>query len=431
MNSKPALNMTIRRPDAAWQWNCRSRVSSVDMVRPTRTVAVAAVALLLVGLPWLADARVSDVWYIGLEADMSSGTAEAGQAIKRGTELAIEEINAAGGLLGRSLKLLVRDNRGNPARGVDNILEYGAIEDVIAVMGGLHTPVLLPELPLLHEHALITLVPWAAGTAVVDNGYSPNFVFRVSVRDELAGGVMIEEGLRRGCSCFGLLLERTGWGRSNEQAIHASVSGHETAVVAGTNWFDWGAVDLIASVQDLYEKGADCLVLVANPREGKLAIDAASRYGLQKGITPVVLSHWGITGGGVRFYESVSHLLDQVDLSFIQSFSFFNPRYPEKAQRFFEKYASRYPNITGLKDIHSAPGTAQAYDLVHLLALAVTQAQTTDSESVLHALENLPPHDGLIKRYEPAFTSQRHDALGINSLEMYRYRGDGAIVPVR
>ena len=72
--------------------------------------------------------------------------------IRRGAHIAIEEINRNGGVLGRKLQLEVRDHRGNPARGVDNILEFSAMQNVIAVLGGLHTPVAMQELKTIHQH---------------------------------------------------------------------------------------------------------------------------------------------------------------------------------------------------------------------------------------------------------------------------------------
>ena len=150
---------------------------------------------------------------IGLDADMTSGSAQSGLAIRRGVVLALDEINAAGGLLGRPVELIVRDHRGNPDRGVDNIVEFAEMSDVLAVVGGLHTPVALRELKTIHDQQMIYLGPWAAGTPIVQNEYSPNFVFRVSVRDEYAGGFLVDRALERGLSKIGLLLERTGWGR--------------------------------------------------------------------------------------------------------------------------------------------------------------------------------------------------------------------------
>jgi len=98
---------------------------------------------------------------IGLDADMSSGNAEAGEAIRRGIVLALDELHRAGGLLGRPLQLVVRDHQGNPARGVDNMEAFARMDNLVAVVGGIHSPVALAELETVHRHRLIFLVPWA------------------------------------------------------------------------------------------------------------------------------------------------------------------------------------------------------------------------------------------------------------------------------
>ena len=161
----------------------------------------------------------SDSVILGLDADMTSGSAASGEAIRRGALLAIEQINKDGGLAGRKVELVVRDHRGNPDRGVDNILEFSTMPNLLAVVGGIHTPVALQELKTIHEKKVLYLGPWAAGTGVVANGYEPNYVYRVSVRDEYAGGFLVDQSLERGFTRLGLLLERTGWGRSNFKAM--------------------------------------------------------------------------------------------------------------------------------------------------------------------------------------------------------------------
>ena len=55
---------------------------------------------------------------IGLSAAVSGGSAASGEAIKRGLQIAIDEINAKGGVLGKKVELLVRDDESNPAKGV-------------------------------------------------------------------------------------------------------------------------------------------------------------------------------------------------------------------------------------------------------------------------------------------------------------------------
>ena len=205
--------------------------------------------------------------YIGLDADMSAVAKGGGIAIQRGAEIAIDEINQTGGLLGHKLALIVKDHRGNPARGIANINDYAKHENLLAILGGVHTPVALKELPEIHKYNLIYLDPWAAGTAIVDNNFKPNYVFRVSVRDKEAGKVFINYAKQIGVSKIGLLLEQTAWGRSNEKSIteFSSKSGVE---ILGTQWFNWGQKSFEQEISDLKKLGIDSIILVANTPEG-------------------------------------------------------------------------------------------------------------------------------------------------------------------
>ncbi|NQV85231.1 MAG: ABC transporter substrate-binding protein [Rhodospirillales bacterium] len=279
---------------------------------------------------------------IGLDADMSSGAAEGGKSIQRGAELAIREINDNGGVLGRKMELVVRDHRGNPARGKDNILEFAELKNLVAVLGGIHTPVAPHELKDIHENKLIYLSPWAAGTPIVDNGFKPNFVFRVSVRDALAGGFMVDHAIKSGYNKLGLLFERTGWGRSNERAVKTALA-NLGMKPAGLEWFNWGVVDLTDEMERLSQKGAEVIILVANPREGGIAVSSMVARPETKRLP--IISHWGISGG--NFYADHKEHLKKVKLSFLQTFSFLRPPVPERARSFFEAYQRNYQKRSG------------------------------------------------------------------------------------
>lgn len=365
---------------------------------------------------------------IGLDADLSSGSARSGESIQRGAQLAIDEINQQGGVLGRSLKLLVKDHRGNPQRGVDNVLELSAMDNVVAILSGLHTPVAMKELKVVHQNKIPFLVPWAAGTPVVKNGYQPNYVFRVSARDEYVGGFLVQQALKQGYRSIGLLLERTGWGRSNEKAMRAALSEQGLSPVA-VEWFHWGETRMDAPLQKMGESGAELILLVANAPEGKSVIRAMAALP-QSERTPII-SHWGITGG--TFYDDVKDQLHQIDLQFLQTYSFLQPYDDEVADRVITQYCQRY-GCSDLADparaIFAPVGTAHAYDLVHLLAKAIQQAGSAKRGAVRNALENIPAHKGLVRDYTPPFTERRHDALEITDFKLSQYASDGVITPI-
>jgi len=361
---------------------------------------------------------------IGLDADMSSGSARSGEAIRRGAILAIEEINNNGGVLGKPLKLVVRDHRGNPARGIDNMEAFSKMKNMVAVMGGLHTPVAMTELKTIHKQKIIYLCPWAAGTPVIANGFSPNYAFRVSVRDEYAGGFLIKKAIEKGYKRPALLLEQTGWGISNNKAMSNAISslGLETAKVL---WFNWGARDLTEQIKSAKAAGADVIMLVANAPEGAACIDSMAR--LPENARLPIYSHWGITGG--NFYQKVKKSLLKVDLVFLQTYSFLDPPYPDRAKKLFSAYGKKFPEVRSAKEIFSPVGTAHSYDLVHLIALAVKNAGSTSRPKIRDALEQIKTYKGLVKTYNPPFSPDRHDALNEKDFRIARYDADGHIVP--
>lgn len=362
---------------------------------------------------------------VGLDADMSSGASLGGEAIRLGAVLAMDDINSRGGVLGRPLKLVIRDHRGIPARGVDNMEDFAKMDGLVAVLGGSHTPVALAELETIHRNKILYLGPWAAGTPIVANKYRPNFVFRVSVRDEHAGGFLIGAARDRGFKKPGLLLWRTGWGRSNEKAMKAAMS-RIGMTFAGVQWFNTGQQDMTQQINALAASGADVIMLVAGPADGLVAIRNIAEMP-EKSRLPVI-SHWGITGGD--FFRHASREIANVDLSFLQTISFFRPPFPDRARRLYKAYCAKFGPCESVADLRAPVGTAHAYDLVQMLGMAIEKAGSTDRGKIRAAMESLGRYEGLMRNYDPPFTAKRHDALDASDFNLCRYDHNGVIVPV-
>jgi branched-chain amino acid transport system substrate-binding protein len=142
------------------------------------------------------------------------------------------------------------------------------------------------------------------------------------------------------------------------------------------------------------------------------------------GWTAPVVSHWGISGG--RFPELAGPTAG--DAHFIQTYSFFGKQGPV-GERVLAALMKKYPQIKGPQDVFAPVGTANAYDAMHILALGIAQAGSTDGDAVRAALEDLKtPYEGLIKTYKQPFTAENHDALGSDDYIMVHYEGD-KIVP--
>lgn len=362
---------------------------------------------------------------IGLDADMSSIAAQGGEAIKRGALIAIHELNQNGGVLGRQFELRVKDHRGNPARGIDNIDDFAMDSNVVAILGGVHTPVALRELDSIHRNSIPYLDPWAAGTPIIDNGFEPNFAFRLSVRDQYAGPFLIEQALKRGYSKPALLLEQTPWGKSNHKAMTEAIQANSMEA-APVEWFNWGVDDLMPQIDALRKANADVILLVANAPEGAVLIKNLAALPEEQRIP--VISHWGIIGGD--FPAVAGSALEKVQLSFLQTFSFFNPPDRERADQVLQHHCELF-DVCDAADITASVGLAHAYDLVHILKRAIELAGGTDRALVRDALEKVQGYPGLTRHLSQPFTPTRHDALDESSFQLGQFDKKGTIRPLK
>ncbi len=358
---------------------------------------------------------------VGLNADMSSGSAQAGIAIKRGILIAIDEINSSGGVRGRLLKLEVRNHRGIPARGKANMEGFNNNPSVIAVFGGLHTPVMLTEKKVLFDTGRIKipyLTPWAAGTPVVNSPW----IFRLSVRDEYAGPFLINKAMKRGYRRIALLLEQTPWGRSNESSMTSALKkrGLKPATV---QWFPWKTDEtrIAQKLEVIYKSQAEVIMVVANAPEGATIVKALAKRKNSKQLP--LISHWGITGG--NFTERAGDALNIVDLSFLQTYSFISDPGSRRNRKFLLLARKVFPiDIKKLEDIFSPVGTAHAYDLTHILARAIRKANGTKKSDIRMALETLGTYHGLVRTYNPPFRKgqgRAHDALDASDFQLSKY----------
>ena len=384
---------------------------------------------LALGLAMLAaagelPAHAADPIKIGHVAALSGASAQSGEAITRGLAIAIDEINAKGGLLGgRKLELIQRDDESSPPKGIVAARELISKEKVSAIFGGIDTPVSLAMVPIINKEKAIFMGVWAAGTGVTRNGANPNYAFRVSAVDLLVDVKLLDYAAKKfGSKKPGLMLINNPWGESNQKGlVEADVS--NTAVeIAGIEKFENNDVDMTPQLTRLKEKGADSIILVVNTPPGAQMMKSRERMGWK---VPVV-SHWGISGG--RFPELAGPTAG--DVHFVQTYSFFG-KLNSTGDRVLAALKAKYPAIKGPEDIFAPVGTANAYDAMHLLGLAIAQAGDTDSDKVRAALEDLKaPFDGLIKTYAKPFTADNHDALGPGDYIMVRYDGD-KIVPAQ
>ena len=384
-------------------------------------LAPTTIAITLVGALSSPLSHAQEPIKIGLITALSGQSARAGEAITRGLTIAIDEINAAGGLLGgRKLSLVRRDDEATPAKGVTAARELIFKEKVAVLFGGLDTPVSIAIVPLVNQEKTPFMGPWAAGTPITKNGANPNYVFRVSAVDEIVNKAMLQYAQKTfQAKTPGMILVNNPWGESNEKGLTAALA-EKGVKAAGIEKFEGNDVDVVPQLTRLKSAGADSLFLVGNVGPSAQVVKSLERMGWK---VPVV-SHWGPAGG--RFTELAGP--NAKDVHFVQTYSFFGPQSPV-GERVMKALMAKYSDIKGAGDVTPAVGVANAYDGMHLAALAIQAAKSIEGPAIRDGFLKIERYQGLIKTYVKPFSESNHDALNENDYVWTQFI-DNSILPV-
>ncbi|HEY3459868.1 MAG TPA: ABC transporter substrate-binding protein, partial [Casimicrobiaceae bacterium] len=318
----------------------------------------------------------------------------------------------------RPRALVKRDDESSPPKGATAARELIYDEKVAAIFGGLDTPVSLAIVPIANKEHVPYMGVWAAGTPITRNGAKENYAFRVSAVDVLVDEALLKYAQKQGAKKPGLILINNPWGESNEKGLK-EVAQKTGVTLAGVEKFEDRDVDVVPQLTRLKNAGADALILVANAAPGAQMMKSRERMGWK---VPVI-SHWGVSGG--RFPELAGPTAG--DVVFVQTYSFFGNQKPA-GQKVLAELGKKY-NVKGPEGVISPVGVADAYDAMHLLALAIKKAGSTKGDAVRQALHQIDEYQGLIKTYHKPFSAQNQDALGPDDYIFVRFDGT-KIVPV-
>ncbi|CAN5624465.1 ABC transporter substrate-binding protein [soil metagenome] len=128
-----------------------------------------------------------DTIKVGVYGDLTGPTASFGQSTKNGVELAVAEINAAGGVNGKKIELIVEDDQGTPEKAKTVISKLISQDKVQAVIGEVASTNSLAAAPVAQEAKIPMISPSSTNPQVTEKG---DYISRVCFIDPFQGSVM-------------------------------------------------------------------------------------------------------------------------------------------------------------------------------------------------------------------------------------------------
>jgi branched-chain amino acid transport system substrate-binding protein len=377
-------------------------------------LALAAATMLLAG-----SALAADPIKIGLSGPFTGGSSSMGVSMRDGVKLAVDEINKAGGVLGRPIQLVERDDEAKNELGVQIAQELINKEGVVATVGFINTGVALAAQRFYQEAEIPVMNNVATGSIVAKQFLPPdhkaNYIFRNSANDTIQSSMIADEAIKRqGFKKPAILADSSNYGQLGKTDLTNALDKLGVKPVA-TEKFNVGDTDMTAQLLRAKEAGADVILTYAIGPELAQIANGMAKLGWK---VPMIGS-WTLSMAS--FIDTAGPNGDgaMMPQTFIQL-----PTTP-KRKAFIDAYQKAY----GVDRIPSPVSAAQGYDSVYLLAAAIKQAGSTDGRKIREALENLNDKvEGVVTVYDKPFSATDHEAIS-NNIPVFGLVKGGRVVP--
>jgi branched-chain amino acid transport system substrate-binding protein len=210
--------------------------------------------------------------------ELSGGGATAGTNFKNGVELAVKEINAAGGILGKKIESVSNDTQSNP--GVAKGLTQKAVDnEVFAIFG----PVFSGSIMVSMAESRRAEVPnWTGGEAAAITQQGNPFVFRTSFTQETAMPKVAKYIVTKSKN-LAIMYVNNDFGKGGLDSIKKALNGSPTKIAAEIST-EPGQVDWSAAVLRAKNSGADAVFVYTNEEESARALRELRKQGWDKPI---------------------------------------------------------------------------------------------------------------------------------------------------
>jgi branched-chain amino acid transport system substrate-binding protein len=360
---------------------------------------VAAISALMAVSAWAADPIK-----VGVSGPFTGGSAPMGVSMRDGVKLAVSEINAKGGVMGRQIVIVERDDEAKNERGVQIAQELINKEKVVATLGFINTGVSIASQRFYQEAKIPVFNNVATGSIVTKQflppEYAENYIFRNAANDTIQSAMIVEEAIgKRKFTKVAILADSTNYGQLGMGDLVKALEKKNVKAVA-IEKFNIKDVDMTSQLLKAKEAGAEAILTYAiGPELAQIA------NGMEKlGWKVPMIGSWTLSMGNFIDNAGKNGNGATMPQTFIQEGN------TPKRKAFIAAYIKAYKPANDR--IPSPVSAAQGYDSVYLLAAAIKQAGSTDGVKIREALENLKEKvDGVVAMYDKPFSKDDHEAV--------------------
>jgi len=306
---------------------------------------------------------------IGVLLPLTGTQAVMAEDLQEGFLIAQEQINAAGGVLGRRLELIIEDTETRPTPGMDAARKLVELDRVPVITGGFSSGVMLPIAEYCQERGILVVSQPPTSPLFRDVG---DYIFLVNVLDNYKGKVIGEFAFKdSGLKRFALMFMNNAFGQALKQETIKNLDALGAEVVTVVD-YELNKVDYKAELTRLFAKDPEAVIATFYANEGFIAAKQAYEMGLLN----VDEVPWYCPEMASSFAKALEEIPEVVE-----GIKGLNPLAPESLfMEAFREKKGRDP-ITAY--------SAMNYDALIMIAMAINFANSTDSTAIRDALPKI------------------------------------------
>jgi branched-chain amino acid transport system substrate-binding protein len=337
------------------------------MQRKLLLAALSAAALAYSGA---ASAQIK----VGVAGPISGANAAFGAQLRNGVDQAVEDINAAGGVLGKKLSLSIGDDAADPKQG-RNVANKFVGDGITWVIGHFNSSVTMPASETYNENAIIEITPASTNPQITERGYP--FMFRTCGRDDQQGGVagkyLIDNFKGKKIA---IVQDKTTYGKglADETKKTLNAGGVREVLYEGLNV---GEKDYSAIVSKIKASGADVVYYGGVHTEAGLLVRQMRDQGVQAPL---------MGGDGIASEEFAAIAGPGADGT-LMTFPP-DPRLRPEAADVVKRFET--------KKFNPETYTLYSYAAVQILKQAAEQAKSTDTQAMIDIMHSGKPFKTVI-----------------------------------
>ncbi len=329
-----------------------------------KTMFVCVMLVLALAAPGLAQ---GDVIKIGLISSLTGSVSSYGQSVRNAVTMGIEDINAAGGIHGRKIELVILDDKGDATEAAQAARRLIDRENVSLILGPVITPCVMAVAPIAQAARVPMLTPTGTGDEITSIG---DFIFRGAYKDSFQGSIMAQFavenlGLKEAAIIYDVANDYSVGLRNAFKATFEELGGK----IIAEESYSTGDTDFSAQLTALAMRNPQALFIPDYYSTAGPILMQARLLGLDSVMLGV--DGWdspdlsALAGGFEEGGYIVNHYSADVD--------------SEVTQDFIARYTAKFGQAP---DALAALG----YDGVLIVAKALEAAGSTDPEALKHAL---------------------------------------------